>query len=100
MISSNENLRLFTFVLDWDGGTFVSQNMASSVDESMQKWAGQLDPEQLGTSSEHMCDFLDSVSEETAVPVESLHNVFCFCPTIADRQAVVHIVVSERVRVE
>ncbi len=78
----------------------MSQNIASTVDESVQKWASQLDPEQLGTSSEHMRDFLDSVSEETAVPVVSLNSVFCFCPTIADQQAIVHIVVSEPVRVE
>lgn len=84
--------KVFTFFLEWDGGTFISQYSSLSLSEAVKRWASSLDMATIGASDESKKNFLIDVDAETAIKVSGLNSVWCITPYIKGRLAMVHIV--------
>lgn len=87
-----ESDKLYTFLLEYDGGTFVSQVWASSIEIAKLKWCGNLSFEAIEAPISQRESFLKSVADEVAVPVSGLGHVWCLAPSLGNKMALVHIV--------
>ena len=96
--SINEKLdQLYTIFLEYDGGTFISQEIATSPVEAVRFWSRNEKatgfPQQLNASQriELQQDFYDS----DLVPIEGLKNVWCDTTTIANELLLLHCIQTE-----
>ncbi|MCP4350393.1 MAG: hypothetical protein GY795_33410 [Desulfobacterales bacterium] len=80
---------LYTFVLDYKGGTYISQVTDNLPEDAVKKWIDKLDPEQIGikTASKVISD-----PDENISPLDTLKNVWCMTFMIDDELALVNIV--------
>ncbi len=69
-------MALFTIILDYAGGTYVSQVAAASEQEALQTWIARLSTEQLGG---YFSDEVAEVYEKGAhlVPLTGMKGVWC-----------------------
>ena len=72
-----ESDKLYTFLLEYDGGTFVSQVRALSVEMAKRTWCANLSFEVIAAPISQRETFLQSVADEVAVPVSGLDHVWC-----------------------
>lgn len=87
---SNE---LYTFILDWNDGTYISQLKATSINHSIEKWSANIDTYGIDLPNDFNKDaFLNSVENESIVSVSNTRSVWCITPDINDEIAIVHIV--------
>lgn len=82
----------FTFFLDWDEGTYISQFISVSLDEAIKLWATKLDMSTIGACNTSKEKFLVEVECENAIAISGVESVWCISPTIEGRSAIVHIV--------
>ncbi len=85
---------LFTCILDYDGGTFVSQVVSASVDEAKRKWAEKLDLRAIGIDESERSAFLNDVFDEDPAPLRGMNGVWCLSPTIAGKLGITHVVAT------
>jgi len=86
---------LFTFICEYQGGTYVSQVLAIDHEKALAEWAALLRKEQpIEGASDHIaqaaCDELNS----QVVPLTGLTGVWCWSATVMDELALVNIVRS------
>lgn len=86
---------LYTFILGWDSGIFVSQCDSEDVDGAIQKWSVAFDLCSVGASEESKSQFLAGLDGETPVLVDHLMSVWCVCTYIEGLLAVIHIIKTE-----
>jgi hypothetical protein len=88
---------LYTFVLDFKGGTYISQVEASSESEACVRWAKQLDWAGID-GFERRCreELIGGENGEKLLPVEGLRNVWCQTALLGDDLALVHLVLTEK----
>lgn len=83
---------LFTFILDYKGGTYISQVFAS-FEGAGRRWAEQLDISSIDSFDEKMrTGLIDGISEETVTPITGADNVWCISLFIGDDLGLVHII--------
>lgn len=87
---------LYTFVLDWNGGTFVSQCESSCVVDAIKIWSEKFPVESIGASVESGPNFLASLESERPIPVGGLTSVWCVSALIEDSLALIHIVATHQ----
>lgn len=82
---------LYTFFLDFQGGTYLSQVRAKSFNDAPKVWAEEGN---FADISKLLPDFkgilLASVDQENAIEIEGLINTWCLTFSIADELALVH----------
>jgi hypothetical protein len=91
---------LFTFIMEWNGGTYVSQVEANHIEHAINEWLINLDLEMLSWKQSD----IDIINEERGgdfplsypVALDGLFNVWCFSPNIKDILAIVNIVKTVR----
>lgn len=86
---------LFTIIVDYLGGTYLSQVNARHVDHVLARWAGQLDVTSLGGLTVEQLGVLNlELRRETEHPVRirGLVGVWCMSIDIEDRLALINIV--------
>ena len=83
---------LFTFLADFDGGTYVSQAIATNRKAGKKAWGEKFSQEILGLTSNGQKNFLERVESEEEAPIEGLSGVWCFCPTEKKKVVIVHFV--------
>jgi hypothetical protein len=76
---------LYTFIMDFRGGTYISQVMAKNVASATKKWANQLDT----TPIKHMgpaakAEIIREMNNEIHYPVllSGMSNVWCISCSI------------------
>lgn len=92
MRSNQSSDQLYTYITDWKGGTFVSQNSEKSLDSSISSWAHGFDLSVIGASNQNKDKFLADILSEQAVSIDGLKNIWCVCPFIEGELATIHIV--------
>ncbi len=87
--------QLFTFVLDFDGGTYLTQE-SGTLEEAREKWllTGLQNLESLSTAARK--ELMDSFAEDEATLVNNVRNVWCLSGLANGRLAMLHIVKTDR----
>lgn len=87
-------MKLFTVVLDFDGGTYVSQTRARTIAELSVRIAADIDWDAvLGRSRrDARRRYCAALSESEPVPVAGLVSVWCLSALFGRKVAVVHVV--------
>jgi hypothetical protein len=86
--------KLYTFILEYAGGTYISQERAQSVESATAAWARGVSFESIGAHLSQRIAFLQNITDETYVPVPVSGNpgVWCTCIGIGENMALVNIV--------
>jgi len=92
-------MNLYTLVLDFHGGTYISQFDADSPIDAVSAWCRELQDEQLlGEVSADIAEgILVDAIENTLVEVEGLHGAWCAAATVDDNLALLNVIITQRV---
>lgn len=86
-------MALFTFVLDYAGGTYVSQVNAASWKHAPRAWAEKLQAGEIqGIGSDSLLRLRARVKEEAPVELTGLRHVWCFSILVRGKLALVNYV--------
>ncbi|PCI72826.1 MAG: hypothetical protein COB38_03005 [Gammaproteobacteria bacterium] len=91
---NNNSKKLFTFITDWNGCTFISQFQQRTIVQAIDSWATSLDLEALGSSESERKTFKEKVKEQIAVEIQDHTNIWCISPFLEDELAITHIVLT------
>lgn len=84
-------MALYTFFLDYQGGTYLSQARAETFHDAAKVWAEEGDFEHIAkVGSRFQDELLTSIESEKPVQIEGLAKTWCLTFTIADELALVH----------
>jgi hypothetical protein len=86
---------LYTFVLDYKGGTYISQTVGESPADAATDWIkNRLDLQVIGVKDDTVEDILRDIEflEEHPLPITGLKNVWCLSFLADDELALVNIV--------
>jgi hypothetical protein len=87
-------MALFTMILEFDGGTYISQVQASSPDDAAVKHADYLvglNGMRTATTRRRLAERL---SQERPVAIEGVRKVWCCFATVGKKLALVNIVAT------
>ena len=85
-------MALYTFVLEYDGGTYVSQVLAASKDEAPAAWAASLWPGQVrGMRETNLLELRSGITSHSPVPLDGLVNAWCASCLVRGRLALVNV---------
>jgi hypothetical protein len=88
-------MELFTFIMDFSGGTYVSQVRSESVKTALSAWAKQLNPKDIYGMGVKMISLLQKeIDQETPVPLTGLSNAWFASVLIHGRSVFIHIVAT------
>ena len=72
-------MKNFTYVVDFRGGTYISQVRAESIEKSMLSWAKALEVKEIQYLGEKVKEeIIRTVVDEEATPLTGLVNVWFF----------------------
>lgn len=84
---------LFTFILDFDGGTYISQIEARSFEAAPAVWAASLVPGEVrGMGEASIRELRAAVEKDSPVQLEGLVQAWCVSALVRGRLALVHMV--------
>jgi hypothetical protein len=86
----------YTFIMDYDGGSYTSQVRAPSTKAACVKWARELEIDQMaGIGARSKVKLVEDMKEETPTPLAGRLNVWCATALIRGRLALISIVRTE-----
>lgn len=94
-------MTLFTIIVDYRGGTYLSQVVARSVAQALSRWADTLDATALGgLPAKSLPGFVHELKDEgrDAAPISGLVGVWCITLSVDDCLALIHVVETRDVR--
>jgi len=78
-METNIKNQLYTFILDFKGGTYISQFRGSSPEEALQNWIARVEIEPIqGLKEKHRVKLQESFDEDGFVPIDTVANVWCY----------------------
>lgn len=84
-------MSLYTFFLDYQGGTYISQVHAQTHSEAPKIWIKELDWTSIPKVERKFRNkLLSEIELEKPIEIEGLNKTWCLSPTIADNLALVH----------
>ncbi len=86
------NQTLYTFVMDWNGGTYVSQFSGNDVSSTITTWADSIDTNMLDIQPEDKANFVADAKSENAVALDGVSKTWAISPNIKGKMATVNIV--------
>ena len=82
---------LFTFVLEYGGGTYLSQVRAENFAAAPKAWADELNAEEISDEGNiFKIELLSSLESENPTPLDGLVNTWCLSLSVLDELALVH----------
>ncbi len=88
---------LYTFIMDYAGGTYVSQVIASSPNSACVKWAQGLDVSQVsGLGQKSKETLIEEMKTEVPTAIDGLFGSWCATARIRGELALINIVQTER----
>lgn len=88
----------FTFVIDYDGGTYISQSGGASPKAALRAWLRSFDFSVIPRLSTRAVQTLRrEVCADTPTPVDSVRSVWCIGAALPRRYFMIHII-KTRVR--
>ena len=85
-------MALYTFIMDFDGGTYISQVSGSGIAEAKKKWGGRRFTEIPRLTPTARDEIRSGMSNGSAVALEGLKNAWCTSFTLRNKLALVNIV--------
>lgn len=85
-------MSLFTFILEFAGGTYVAQVRADSADQALKSWATGLSAEALGAAPSTVEELRRCFVDDAPTAIQGVASVWCASATSEDRLALVHLV--------
>lgn len=93
MKKGKNHLSLYTFVLEFKGGTYLSQVRASSPKESKEKWAIKVyEKGDIDLSGCTKREFIKLLRDDEMVSVTTCSKVWCSTFLIFDDLGLIHII--------
>lgn len=92
-------MNLYTMVLDFHGGTYISQFDAETAVDAVAAWCRELQDEQLlGEVSSDVAEgiMIDAI-ENVLVEVDGLHGAWCAAATVEGNLALLNVIITQRV---
>jgi hypothetical protein len=85
---------LFTFVLDYRGGTYVSQATCRTLEDLASVLDRAIDWKVLASNVSERAKqrFLEDVAEIPPSPIDGLRNVWCISARLGKSMAILHVV--------
>jgi hypothetical protein len=84
---------LFTFILDYAGGTYISQVRASGTTKAVNRWLTSLEPKVIqGLTPKKKESLADQLAGDEPVAVEGSTNVWCVSAVLRGSLALINIV--------
>jgi len=92
-------MNLYTMVLDFHGGTYISQFDAETAIEAVKHWCDELKEEQLlgEVSSDVAEGVMIDAADNRLVEVEGLHGAWCAAATVAGGLALLNVIITQRI---
>jgi len=86
-------LALFTFLMEFEGGTYLSQIRATSAEAALEKWVHGLDVKKIeGMTAAIKRQFVEWLPEARPVAVDGLKSAWCSGFVSRSRSALVHFI--------
>lgn len=90
-------MSLYTFILDYTGGTYISQVEAPNLAKAVSKWPDGLVINEIKGFGPKTADILKArFAEAKPVLLSGLINAWCVSAIIRGKLALIHIVKTER----
>jgi hypothetical protein len=91
-----ENNKLYTFLLEYKGGTYISQIEADSNKSALMKWSESLNVSEIEGIGEKMKEQIKNAAKlETPSLLQGMNNVWCATFLLAGNLALVNFVKTE-----
>jgi len=88
--------RVYTFVFEYKGGTYIDQVSAANPRKALTKWAMNLPEEDLQSWKLKRAELLSLFEAGSPVPLTGLLNVWCISGiSMEDEQLLLNIVATE-----
>jgi hypothetical protein len=86
-------MALFTFILEYDGGTYLSQVQSQSQNAAVRKWGKHfLKDSTTGLPSILKKALVDNLIIESTIPIAGVSNVWCISASVRKKLALVNLV--------
>lgn len=86
-------MSLYTFIAEFDEGTFVSQFHADNLATAPLTWAEGWDLEEIeGLSLHDRSDLIESIQDEKPAQLDNITNSWCFTAGARGKMIIVHFV--------
>jgi hypothetical protein len=92
-------MNLYTLVLDFHGGTYITQFEAGTPTDAVAAWCRELEDEQLlGEVSFQVAEgiMVDAI-ENHLVEVEGLHGAWCAAASVNGNLALLNVIITQRI---
>jgi hypothetical protein len=87
---------LYTILLDWEGGTYISQKHARSHDAALTKWAHELETDTISAFGPSCHEQLVSdLKSEPSTPLNGLTNAWCNSAILNGKLALINVVKTD-----
>lgn len=90
-------MSLYTFIMQYRGGTYIKQVSDRSKESAMRKWLRELDIKNVKEFSEADKQklILDDFSDEAPIPITGCKNTWCFGLRTSKELALVNFVLTQ-----
>jgi hypothetical protein len=85
---------LYTFVIDFLGGTYVRQARGNSPERALRSWLRLAGEHEISWSS-YRPELMRALIDQSAVPIDGCENVWCMSGLAGDHLFLIHIIGSE-----
>jgi len=86
---------LYTFVLDYDGGTYVAQVSAETPERAPVAWAQSLRPGEVrGMGQASLSRLVAELEADTPIPLDGLANTWCSVAGVRGKLALIHFIAT------
>jgi len=90
---------LFTLVIDFDGGTYITQSEADCVDDAPLNCIKNWNITSISNvlTEQDISSLLAQLKEEEFVPITGMQNVWCGCVSLHEHNLILNLVRTENV---
>lgn len=92
----SENEKLYTFLLSFNGGIYISQKVATSPKKALIDWSESLNIKEIeGLGEKKKAMIIKEAKQENPTPIKEIRNVWCSMFLSGKNLAVINYVQTE-----
>jgi hypothetical protein len=87
-------MKKYTFILEFKGGTYISQNYEESINSSIKSWVNNLKIEEIQgmTQNKYLILTSKALNADNLAQLQNLNGVWCLCFTLISSFCLITIV--------